>query len=113
VVGTFINDDGLNFTIPYLHNGKPSEYLPDFVIRLSDGLGYFLIVEVKGGGLGWAFRGKGAGWPPLVRCRRCHWRTRSVGVHASFQRQATRLPLGYARDLGSNNGVGCGRRTDQ
>ena len=34
-VGAYIKNDGLNFTIPYLHNGKPSEYLPDYVIRLA------------------------------------------------------------------------------
>ena len=32
---SFVKNFGLNFTIPYLHNGKPSDYLPDFVVRLD------------------------------------------------------------------------------
>ncbi len=48
VVDAYIKNDGLNFTIPYLHNGKPSEYLPDFVIRLTGEPNRFLIAEVKG-----------------------------------------------------------------
>ncbi|HEY1934141.1 MAG TPA: hypothetical protein VGG99_19195 [Acetobacteraceae bacterium] len=47
-VGAYIKNDGLNFTIPYLHNGKPSEYLPDYVIRLAGTADQFLIAEVKG-----------------------------------------------------------------
>ena len=47
-VGAYIKNDGLNFTIPYLHNGKPSEYLPDFVIRLTGAADRFLIAEMKG-----------------------------------------------------------------
>jgi len=31
-----------------LHNGKPSEYLPDYVIRLNGAADCFLIAEVKG-----------------------------------------------------------------
>ena len=40
-VAAYIKNDGLNFTIPYLHNGKPSEYLPDYVIRLAGAAGRF------------------------------------------------------------------------
>jgi type III restriction enzyme len=47
-VGAYIKNDGLNFTIPYLHNGKPSEYLPDYVVRLAGTTDRFLIAEVKG-----------------------------------------------------------------
>ena len=47
-VGAYIKNDGLNFTIPYLHNGKPSEYVPDFVIRLAGATDHFLIAEMKG-----------------------------------------------------------------
>jgi type III restriction enzyme len=32
----------------YLHNGRPSEYLPDFVIRLAGAMDRFLIAEMKG-----------------------------------------------------------------
>ena len=47
-VAAYIKNDGLNFTVPYLHNGKASEYVPDFVIRLADAPDRFLIAEVKG-----------------------------------------------------------------
>lgn len=47
-VGAYIKNDGLNFTIPYLHNGKPSEYIPDYVIRLAQAPDRFVIAEVKG-----------------------------------------------------------------
>ena len=36
-VDAYVKNVGLNFTIPYLHNGKPSDYLPDYVIRLGGG----------------------------------------------------------------------------
>jgi type III restriction enzyme len=48
VVGAYIKNDGLNFTVPYLHNGKPSDYLPDYAIRLNGEPDRFLIAEVKG-----------------------------------------------------------------
>jgi hypothetical protein len=48
VVGAYIKNDGLNFSIPHLHNGKPSEYLPDYVIRLAGEDDRFLIAEMKG-----------------------------------------------------------------
>jgi type III restriction enzyme len=47
-ISAYIKNDGLNFTVPYLHNGKPSEYLPDYVIRLNDAADHFLIAEMKG-----------------------------------------------------------------
>jgi len=47
-VRSFVKNFGLNFTIPYLHNGKPSDYLPDFVARLSGESERYLITEVKG-----------------------------------------------------------------
>jgi len=48
VVDAYIKNDGLNFTVPCLHNGKPSEYLPDYVIRLNGAPDQFLIAELKG-----------------------------------------------------------------
>jgi type III restriction enzyme len=48
VVGAYIKNDGLDFSIPHLHNGKPSEYLPDYVIRLAGEDDRFLIAEMKG-----------------------------------------------------------------
>jgi type III restriction enzyme len=47
-VRSFVKNFGLNFTIPYLHNGKPSDYLPDFVVRLDTEAERYLIVEIKG-----------------------------------------------------------------
>jgi type III restriction enzyme len=47
-VRSFVKNFGLNFTIPYMHNGKPSDYLPDFVVRLEAEDERYLIVEVKG-----------------------------------------------------------------
>lgn len=47
-VRSFVKKFGLNCAIPYLHNGKPSDYLPDFVARLESEAESYLIVEVKG-----------------------------------------------------------------
>jgi type III restriction enzyme len=47
-VRSFVKNFGLNFAIPYLHNGKPSDYLPDFVVRLETEGEQYLIVEIKG-----------------------------------------------------------------
>lgn len=47
-VAAFVKNHGLNFAIPYLHNGQPREYLPDFVIRLNSPGERFLIAELKG-----------------------------------------------------------------
>jgi type III restriction enzyme len=47
-VRSFVKNFGLNFTIPYLHNGKPSDYLPDFLVRLQADDERYIIVEIKG-----------------------------------------------------------------
>ncbi len=47
-VRSFVKNFGLNFTIPYLNDGKPSDYLPDFVVRLEAEGERYLIVEIKG-----------------------------------------------------------------
>ena len=39
---------GLGFAIPYLHNGQPHDYIPDFLIRLKSPTGTHLILETKG-----------------------------------------------------------------
>lgn len=39
---------GLGFAIPYLHNGEPHDYVPDFIIRLKTEPARFLILETKG-----------------------------------------------------------------
>ena len=45
-VDAFVKNAGLGFTIPYLHNGQPHDYVPDFIVRLRDGRQ--LILETKG-----------------------------------------------------------------
>ncbi len=34
-VAAFVKNAGLGFSIPYLHNGQPREYVPDFIVRLG------------------------------------------------------------------------------
>ncbi|HEV2856596.1 MAG TPA: DEAD/DEAH box helicase family protein [Thermoanaerobaculia bacterium] len=45
-VEAFVKNAGLGFAIPYLYNGQPHEYQPDFLVRLAPG--HHLILEVKG-----------------------------------------------------------------
>jgi type III restriction enzyme len=45
-VAAFVKNQGLGLGIPYLWNGESHEYVPDFVIRLANGV--HLIVETKG-----------------------------------------------------------------
>lgn len=45
-VEAFVKNAGLGFAIPYLHNGQPHNYIPDFVVRLTSGS--HLILETKG-----------------------------------------------------------------
>ncbi len=47
-VEAFVKNAGLGFAIPYLHNGQPHDYLPDFVVRLTGEQARFLIIETKG-----------------------------------------------------------------
>jgi type III restriction enzyme len=47
----FVKNAGLGFAIPYLHNGEPHDYVPDFIVRLKTANGdspRHLILEVKG-----------------------------------------------------------------
>ena len=39
---------GLGFAIPYLHNGQPHDYMPDFVVRLKTDPAIQVILETKG-----------------------------------------------------------------
>ena len=48
VIRAFVKNHGLNFAIPYLHNGQPHEYIPDFVARLELPGEEYLITELKG-----------------------------------------------------------------
>jgi type III restriction enzyme len=44
----FVKNAGMGFAIPYLFNGQPHDYEPDFVIRLAGRANEFLIIETKG-----------------------------------------------------------------
>ena len=51
-VFSFVKNDHLGFVIPYVHNGRSHEYIPDFLVRLmsdTDDVDRTLIVEVSGG----------------------------------------------------------------
>jgi type III restriction enzyme len=45
-VAAFVKNQGLGFAIPYLHNGQQHSYIPDFIVRLNNGIQ--LILETKG-----------------------------------------------------------------
>jgi type III restriction enzyme len=47
-VEAFAKNAGLGFGIPYLHNGQPHDYLPDFIVRLRGQPATHLILETKG-----------------------------------------------------------------
>ncbi len=47
-VDAFVKNAGLGFAIPYLHNGQPHDYMPDFIIRLKCEPPIHLILETKG-----------------------------------------------------------------
>ncbi|MFH1539743.1 MAG: type III restriction endonuclease subunit R, partial [bacterium] len=47
-VVAFVKNAGLGFAIPYIYNGQPHDYVPDFIIRLKGELERYLILETKG-----------------------------------------------------------------
>ncbi|MBI3457151.1 MAG: DEAD/DEAH box helicase family protein [Candidatus Rokubacteria bacterium] len=47
-VEAFVKNAGLGFAIPYLHNGQPHDYMPDFIVRLRSDPPCLLILETKG-----------------------------------------------------------------
>lgn len=47
-VEAFVKHAGLGFAIPYLYNGQPHDYVPDFLIQLKAQSGVHLILETKG-----------------------------------------------------------------
>ena len=47
-VVAFVKNAGLGFAMPYLHNGQPHDYVPDFLIRLKQEGSVHLILETKG-----------------------------------------------------------------
>ncbi len=53
----FVKNAGLGFYIPYLYNGQPHDYTPDFIVRLKTDPPSHLILETKG-------------WDPLEEVKR-------------------------------------------
>ena len=47
-VAAFAKNAGLGFAIPYLHNGQPHDYVPDFIVRVNIDPVSHLILETKG-----------------------------------------------------------------
>ena len=47
-VEAFVKNAGLGFAIPYIHNGQPHDYVPDFIVRLTTDPATNLIIETKG-----------------------------------------------------------------
>lgn len=47
LVVAFVKNQGLGFAIPYLHAAGGHEYVPDFLVRIDNGV--MLILETKGG----------------------------------------------------------------
>ena len=51
LVECFAKNAGLGFSIPYIHNGEPHDYVPDFLVRLKVDVSpapATLILETKG-----------------------------------------------------------------
>ncbi len=48
LVDAFVKNAGLGFAIPYLHNGQPHDYMPDFIVKLKTEPPIHLILETKG-----------------------------------------------------------------
>jgi len=48
LVESFVKNAGLGFAIPYLHNGRPHDYVPDFIARLKTTPLVHVILETKG-----------------------------------------------------------------
>ena len=47
-VEAFVKNANLGFAIPYLHNGQPHDYLPDFIVHLKGEPARYVILETKG-----------------------------------------------------------------
>lgn len=47
-VDAFVKNAGLGFSIPYLHDGQPHDYIPDFIIRIKSDVHTHLILATKG-----------------------------------------------------------------
>jgi type III restriction enzyme len=85
-VAAYVKNDHLGFAVPYVHEGRTYQYLPDFLARLQerpgDDLVRTLIVEVSGGR-------KSVHSPGSVKAKadtaRLQW-CRAVNTHGGFGR---------------------------
>ena len=48
LVDSFVKNAGLGLAIPYIHNGQPHDYVPDFIVRMNGDRTLHLIIETKG-----------------------------------------------------------------
>jgi type III restriction enzyme len=80
-VEAFVKNAGLGFAIPYLHNGQPHDYQPDFIVRLRGSPTLHIVVETKGFDPLKAVKAQAAErWVAAVNADRRHgeWRYRMV-----------------------------------
>jgi hypothetical protein len=47
-VASFAKNAGLGFAIPYIYNGQPHDYVPDFIVQIATDSPKFLVLETKG-----------------------------------------------------------------
>ena len=47
-VESFAKNAGLGFAVPYIYNGQPHDYVPDFIVRSKADRAAYLILETKG-----------------------------------------------------------------
>jgi type III restriction enzyme len=47
-VTSFAKNAGLGFAIPYIYNGQPHDYVPDFIVQIAGNAPRFLVLETKG-----------------------------------------------------------------
>jgi type III restriction enzyme len=45
---SWVKNAGLGFAVPYLYNGEPHDYIPDFIVRVAGDQAVHLILETKG-----------------------------------------------------------------
>lgn len=90
-VESFVKNAGLGFAIPYLHNGQPHDYQPDFIIRLKADSPRMLILETKG-------------YDPLAEikaaaARRWVAAVNADGCHGTWEYSVVRDPTAVPREL--------------
>jgi predicted nucleotidyltransferase len=72
-VASFVKNAGLGFAIPYLHDGRTVDFIPDFIVKLAGKADRCLILETKG-------------YDPLAEVKRAaaqRW-VRAVNAHGGY-----------------------------